>query len=81
MKIETTNEYKKRKKNGMKTEWTQKQLHGQFIWQTTGKSSEDRWEGLRKACLKRTAEVLIIAVQEQVIRSNNIKTKIEEPRK
>ena len=78
---ETPNEYKKRKKNEIKTEWTQKQLHGQFIWQTTGKWSEGRWGWLRKECLKRTDEVLIMAVQEQVIRSNNIKTKTEEPRK
>ena len=28
---ETPNEYKKRKKNERKTQWTQKQLHGQFI--------------------------------------------------
>ena len=47
----------------------------------TGKWSEGRWGWLRKECLKRTDEVLIMAVQEQVIRSNNIKTKTEEPRK
>ena len=38
---ETPNEYKKRKKNERKTQWMQKQFHGQFIRQTKGKESED----------------------------------------
>ena len=50
---ETPNEYKKRKKNEMKTQWTQKQLHGQFFMQTTGKANGDRWGWLRKGYLKK----------------------------
>ena len=50
---ETPKEYKKRKKNERKIQWTQKQLHGQFIRQATGKESES-WKGwLRKRCLKK----------------------------
>ena len=45
-----------------------KQLHGQFIRQTTDKASEDWWGWLRKWCLKRTTKALIIAAQEQAIR-------------
>ena len=74
----TENEYKKRKKNARKTQRTQKQLHGQCIRQTMGKASEDRWEWLKKGCLKRTTETLIMAAQKQVIRTNNIKTKIDK---
>ena len=66
---ETPNEYKKR---------TQKQLYGQFIKQTMGKASEDRWGWLRKGCFKRTTEALIMAAQEQAIRTNNIKAKIDK---
>ena len=62
---ETPNEYKKREKNERKTQWTQKQLHEQFIRQTTGKASKDSWGWLRKGCLKRTTEALIMAAQEQ----------------
>ena len=40
---QTPNENKKSKKNERPTQWSQKQLHGQFIWQTMGKASEDRW--------------------------------------
>ena len=75
---ETPNEYKKRKKNEKKTQWTQKQLHGQFIRQTMGKTSVDRWGWLRKGCLKRTTEALIMAAQEQAIRTSNIKGKIDK---
>ena len=47
---------KKRKKNERKTQWIQKQLHGQFIGQTMGKASKDWWGWLRKGCFKRTTE-------------------------
>ena len=50
---ETPNEYKMKKKNERKTQWTQKHLHGQFFRQTMGKTSEDRRGWLRKGCLKR----------------------------
>ena len=43
-----------------------------------GNASEDRWGWLRKRCLKRTTEVLQMAAQEQVIRTNNIKVKIDK---
>ena len=36
---QTPNQYKKRKKNEKKTQWTQKPINGQFIKQTTGKGS------------------------------------------
>ena len=50
MKIErkTPNEYKKRETNERKTQWTQKQLNGQFITQIIDKASEDRWGWLKK---------------------------------
>ena len=39
---ETLNDYEKRKKKERKRQWTQKQLHGQFIRQVKGKASGDR---------------------------------------
>ena len=38
-----------------------------------GNANKDRWGWLRKACLKRTIEALIMAAQEQALRPNNIK--------
>ena len=75
---ETQNEYKKRKKNERKTQWTKKQLHGQFIRQIMGKASEDQWGWLRKGSLKRSIEAFIMATQEQAIRTNNIKARIDK---
>ena len=57
---ETPNEYKKRKNNERKRHWTEKQLPGQFIRQIMGKASEDSWEWLKKRCLKRATEALIM---------------------
>ena len=56
---ETPNEYKNRKKNKRKKQWTQKQLHEQFVRQTSGKASEGQWEWLKKGHLKRTTKALI----------------------
>ena len=42
------------------------------------KASEDRWGWVRKGCLKRTTtETLMMAAQEQAIRINNIRAKID----
>ena len=43
-----------------------------------GNASEDWWGWLRQRYLKRTTEALIMAAQEQAIRTNNIKAKIEK---
>ena len=42
------------------------------------KASEYWWGWLRKGCLKRTTEILIIAAQEQVIRTNKVKADIDK---
>ena len=42
------------------------------------KASEDWWGWLRKGYLKRTTKALIMAAQEQAIRTNNIKAKIDK---
>ena len=75
---ETSNKYKRRKKNERKIQWTEKQLHGQFIKQTIGKTSKDQWGWLKKGYLERITEALIMATQEQDVRVNNIKAKIDK---
>ena len=75
---ETPYKYKKKKMNERKTQWTQKKLHGQYIRQTTVKPSVDRWGWLRKGYLKRTTEALVMVEQEQAIRTNNMKEKIDK---
>ena len=77
---ETPNKYKKRKKNEKKTQWSQKQLHWQFMRQATGKASKGRWGWQRKRYLKRT-ETLLMAAQEQAIRTNNKSKDWQDSRK
>ena len=55
-----------------------KKLCEQFIRQTTSKASKDRWRWLRKEWSKRAIEAFLMVTQEQVIRTNNIKTKTDK---
>ena len=73
----TPNEYKRRKKNKKNAveikaiTWT--------IYQTTkGKASDHWWRRVKKRCLERKTEALIMAAQEQAIRTNNLKSKIDK---
>ena len=43
-----------------------------------GKASEDLQGWLRKSCIKRTTEALIMATEQQAIRINNVKAKIDK---
>ena len=76
--LETTIEAKKQKKEERTISWGEKMLHGQFVRQTKGVGNQDRWKWLRNRILKRETESLICAAQEQVIRANIIKGKIDK---
>ena len=53
-------------------------LHGQFVRQTKEVGNWDRWQWLGNGTLKRETESLIFAAQEQAIRTNVIKGKIDK---
>ena len=53
-------------------------LHGQCVRQTKKVRNQDRWQWLRNGTLKRETEDLVSAAQEQVIRTNVIKEKINK---
>ena len=55
----------------------EKQLHGYFNRQTQEISHQKIWTWLRKGNLKRETESLIIAAQDNAIRTNYIKAKID----
>ena len=69
---------KKQKKEEKTTSWEGKMLHGQFVRQTKEVGNQDRWQWLRNGTLKRETEDLVSAAQEQVIRTNVIKEKINK---
>ena len=78
--VTETQGFKKRMKNERKNSWMEKELHGQYLRQTDEVASVERWLWLRDANLKRETESLILAAQEQAIRTNLIKAKSIRPR-
>ena len=73
-------EYKLRKTNERCQAWKGKALHGQFLRPTENESGNDRWNWLRNTGIKRGTESMIMAAQEQAIRTNSIKAKIDKTR-
>ena len=75
---ETVKQYKDRRAKERKENWKEKVLHGQFIRQTEEIAGEERWKWLKNSGIKRETETLILAAQEQAIRTNLIKAKIDK---
>ena len=53
-------------------------MHGEFIQLTTDVAGEESWRWLRNGYLKKEAEGLILAAQEQALRTNSIKHSIDK---
>ena len=69
--------FKNRKKMERQQQWKDKTLHGQFLRQTDDEAGKERWMWLKGTGIKRETESLIIAAQEQAMRTNVIKAKID----
>ena len=61
-----------------KQKWEEKQLYGCFKRLTSDVYPEKMWMRLRKGSLKRKTESLLITAQNNAIRTNNIKAKIDK---
>ena len=59
----------------------EKALHGQYLRQTKEVRSEQSWVWLQNGDLKRETESLIVAAQNQSIRTNLVKAKIDKSQK
>ena len=71
---------KQLKKDFRKTKadnWRKKKLHGNWVTRTDSKDLE-RWNWLKDGTLKRRTEALICAAQEQSLRTNMVKAKIDK---
>ena len=75
---ESVKEFKERRRNEQSNALKQKKLHGQFFNQTDDVAGEEKWLWLRDRSIKRETESLIMAAQEQAIRTNAIKAKIDK---
>lgn len=71
--------YRKAQLKSRKERWQNKALHGQYFMNIQGKvDSNQSWLWLRNGTLKKETEGLIMAAQEQALRTNAIKTKIDK---
>ena len=75
--IESMKEFKGRRRNERSNVLKQKKLHGQFFNQIEDVAGEEKWLWRRDGSVKRETESLIMAAQEQAIRTNPIKAKID----
>ena len=75
---EDLEEYKKRVEDERNTNWKGKALHGEYIKQTEDVMDENSWRWLKNGQLKKETEGLIIAAQDQALRTNAIKYKIDK---
>ena len=58
-----------------KQNWEEKRLHGYFKRPTSEILHEKTWTGLKKGNLKREIEFLLIAAQNNAIKTNYVKAK------
>ena len=68
--IESVKGFKERRRNERSNVLKQKELHGQFFNQIEDAAGEEKWLWLRDGSIKRETESLIMAAQEQGIRTN-----------
>ena len=73
MKKKTFQDYERRIKEEKVKSWKKKALHGEFVQQTSDVAGEESWRWLRNGFLKKETEGLILAAQEQALRTNPIK--------
>ena len=72
---------KKLKKEKRLQDWEEKALHGQYLRQTKEVRSEQSWVWVQNKDLKRETESVLVAAQNQSIRTNLVKAKIDKSQK
>ena len=76
--LEAASVLKRSKKEKRLEGWEKKVLHGQYLRQTKEVRSDQCWAWLQNGDLKRETESLIVAAQNQSIRTNLVKAKIDK---
>ena len=69
---------KRSKKEKRLEDWEEKVLHGQYLRQTKEVRSDQCWAWLQNEHLKRETESITVAAQNQSIRTNLVKAKIDK---
>ncbi len=71
-------EYNRQRKEERHQDWRNKPLHGRFLRCTEEVASSKSWNWLKSGELKKETEGLITAAQDQSLRTNVMKAKIEK---
>ena len=79
--LEAATVLKKAKKEKRLQDWEEKALHGQYLRKTKEVRSKQSWVWLQNGDLKRETESLKVAGQNQGIRTNLVKAKIDKSQK
>ena len=74
----TEDQRKRRKQSDRLEAWENKPLHGQFIRQTKNIANRTTWNWMVNGELKKETEGLLTAAQDQALRTNAIKVKIDK---
>lgn len=75
---ETVAGFKARRRTENIQELKEKPLYEQFVREAEGQGSEETWTWLKEGKLKRETEALIVAAQDQAIRTNYVKANIDK---
>ena len=78
IRVDTDNTINERMTTTRKQKWEWKQLYGRFKRLINKISHQKTWTWLRKGNLKRETESLLIAAQDNAIRTNHIKARIDK---
>ena len=76
--LEAASVSKRSKKEKRLEDWEGKVLHGQYLRQTKKVRSDQCWAWLQNGNVKRETETLIVAAQNQSIRTNLVKARIDK---
>ena len=69
--------YRERTSKSRMEGWQYKPMHGQFLRQTRDLSSNDAWQWLQREELKKETEGMIMAAQDQALRTRYIQRAID----
>ena len=69
--------YREKTSKSRMEEWQSKPMHGQFLRQTKDLSSNDTWQWLQRGELKKETEGMIMAAQDQALRTRYIQRAID----